>query len=63
MRRAIPLYVLDSDGVGRFARQQAQSNLPMQTDITPDTVRVLDQPEDCKAAEGARPTRRACHRR
>jgi predicted transglutaminase-like cysteine proteinase len=63
MRRAVPLYVLDSDGVGRFARQQAQSNTPAQTGVTTDTIRAPDQPEDCMVAEASRATKRACRRR
>jgi predicted transglutaminase-like cysteine proteinase len=63
MHRAIPLYVLDADGVSRFARRQAQSNSPAQSDFTADKIRVQDQLEDCTAAEGIHPTRRACRRR
>jgi hypothetical protein len=44
MHRVIPLYVLDAEGVSRFARQQAQSSTPAPSDFTADKIRVLDQP-------------------
>jgi predicted transglutaminase-like cysteine proteinase len=43
MHRAVPLYALDSNGVSRFSRQQAQSNSRTPADFTTDAIRARRQ--------------------